>query len=644
MNCYIYDLETFPNYFSCAVEDYRSGERWFFEISDYADDRKEMFDFFTKQDKYFLVGYNNNFFDNLILNSFLSNPSTFTAEKAKQIATDIIDCQRSNGNIFYPNEERWNYLSKLYTKDHQHYKPIDLMSMLFSKMHRVSLKVLEVYIDWHDVRDLPFPHDHVVQEEDREEIKSYNFNDVAATKKIFQLKKNDANLRHEINETFDFDCYSKDPVNLGVGLFLKQYCEANNTNEKAIKESIREKEYLDFSEIILPSIHFKSKVFRDFLEMLKSKRIKNTKGELSYKFEFGDVVYSFGTGGIHSKDKPQVVYPIEGGLLIDADVASLYPSLIIENGFVPKHLGQSFLDAYDNLKKERIKAKREGNKLINATYKLSLNGTYGNLINQYSWLYDREAAMKVTLNGQLQIAMITERLSLAGFQIDSFNTDGFTTFVPYERIEEYFKLCREWEKETRLELEWNLYDKVVRRDVNAYFARYNSNEQEIEYLKPYISNGNFEDIKSVKGKIKEKGFMATEAEFSDRVKGYGNLIVKKALKEHFFGTTPFDEFIRNHKNIYDFCKMQNVDKRSKVYWGNEEVQRINRVYVSNSADARDFYKVTSKGVKSSIIANRLVMLYNQAKDEFPTDIDYGYYIQETRKNIDNIEVQQTTLF
>ena len=52
----------------------------------------------------------------------------------------------------------------------------------------------------------------------------------------------------------------------------------------------------------------------------------------------------------------------------------MYPSLIIEYGFYPPHLGKEFLEVYKGIKDERIEAKHNGNKLKNLTLKLSING------------------------------------------------------------------------------------------------------------------------------------------------------------------------------------------------------------------------------------------------------------------------------
>lgn len=89
-------------------------------------------------------------------------------------------------------------------------------------------------------------------------------------------------------------------------------------------------------------------------------------------------------GGIHSVNQPSIYYSKDGFKLYDDDVASLYPSLIIENNIYPNHLGPRFVKVYKGIKDDRIEAKRTGNKLKNETYKLAINGLTGNLQSEYS--------------------------------------------------------------------------------------------------------------------------------------------------------------------------------------------------------------------------------------------------------------------
>jgi hypothetical protein len=89
-------------------------------------------------------------------------------------------------------------------------------------------------------------------------------------------------------------------------------------------------------------------------------------------------------GGIHSVNKPEIIIPKDDEILIDWDVSSLYPSLLISYEFYPKHLGKEFLNTYSNIRKERLEAKHSGNKVKNETLKLCLNAVSGLMQNEHS--------------------------------------------------------------------------------------------------------------------------------------------------------------------------------------------------------------------------------------------------------------------
>lgn len=52
----------------------------------------------------------------------------------------------------------------------------------------------------------------------------------------------------------------------------------------------------------------------------------------------------------------------------------MYPSAIINYNLYPQHLGPEFLNTYKKIRTDRIEAKRNGDKVMNMTYKLALNG------------------------------------------------------------------------------------------------------------------------------------------------------------------------------------------------------------------------------------------------------------------------------
>lgn len=53
---------------------------------------------------------------------------------------------------------------------------------------------------------------------------------------------------------------------------------------------------------------------------------------------------------------------------------------------------------------------------------------------------------QVTINGQLFLLMLIEKLELAGIHVISANTDGIVSIIPNDKFELYCNLCHEWEK------------------------------------------------------------------------------------------------------------------------------------------------------------------------------------------------------
>lgn len=136
-------------------------------------------------------------------------------------------------------------------------------------------------------------------------------------------------------------------------------------------------------------------------------------------------------GGIHSVNVPEIIIPDDDELLGDFDVTSMYPSIILEHKVYPQHLGESFLKVYSKIRSDRVAAKKAGNKIVDATLKLSLNGLSGNLQSPFSWCYDPKAVLTIRINGQLMLLMLAEAFNEAGARIIQSNTDG--VFIKYKK-------------------------------------------------------------------------------------------------------------------------------------------------------------------------------------------------------------------
>ena len=88
----IYDLEVFPNFFCAGFEEYKTNTQRSFEISEWKDESAELREFILSN-KWYLVGYNNNSYDDPILNYILYNKEV-TAPDLYRISQMIISEQR----------------------------------------------------------------------------------------------------------------------------------------------------------------------------------------------------------------------------------------------------------------------------------------------------------------------------------------------------------------------------------------------------------------------------------------------------------------------------------------------------------------------------------------------------------------------
>ena len=606
---WIYDIEIFPNAFCVGFENYKSNERHMFEISPWCSDNDKLREFLINVK--WLVGYNNSGYDDPVINYILAHPNA-TAAELYGVSQKIITSQHGDFDFTY------KLFKKKYMYCDTHYQSVDLMTLHASRALRVSLKEMEVSMCWPKVQDLPYPFDKELTYTEWVAVKEYNWNDIGATKRLCELKDKDIALRIGVKEKFGLDCLSDDPVRVGVNLFANMY--EQESGDESFRERRTFRPEIKLADCILPEVSFKSKQFSDLLVTLKGKTITETRGALNYSVVYGGVKHDYGTGGIHSKDRPGIVAPEPGWIYMDADVGSLYPSLWIEYGWCPEHLDKDiFIPLYKQIRDDRLNIYKPAAKkdpqaqLMADTYKLMLNGSYGNLINEFSWLYDPMVAMKITLNGQLLLSMLSESLTDAGFKVDSLNTDGITCMIPEDQIDTYYEICKNWEAVTRLQLEYAEYEKVIRRDVNSYLAVYKG------------------------GGVKEKGFFVRDTPLG---KGYDKPIVKKALYEYFINGKPIADTVRKCTNIYDFCMMQKMGKQFKAVHNQKELQKTNRFYASLNG-AYLFKQKADKSMGHVLKDSGVTILNDFAKGE---RINYSYYIREAEKLRRLIEPAQLSLF
>ena len=350
------------------------------------------------------------------------------------------------------------------------------------------------------------------------------------------------------------------------------------------------------------------------------------------------------TIGTAGREKADVV--LKNGKIIDRDVASYYPNMIRSLKVCQKHLvPKAWFRIADTIVDERIEHKhlskdkslnqetRDKHGTAAACLKIVANaGIFGKMGSEKSFLCDKKAMYQVTINGQLFLLMLIERLELAGIKVISANTDGIVTVVPNGLEEKADEICHRWEKHLGLELEFTEYELYVREGVNSYITRKTS------------------------GDVKLKGSRMNHKMFSeDLTKGYNAPIISYAVNQYFLNDIPIMETLRASKSILDFCKTQNIARKYKLEYTHivngkltvEEIQRNTRYFIST--DGGSLMKVEVIGYKangevdakkSSLSAGQRVTVCNLIDDRDISEwnINYLYYYNEAMAIVNPIKL------
>jgi hypothetical protein len=315
--------------------------------------------------------------------------------------------------------------------------------------------------------------------------------------------------------------------------------------------------------------------------------------------KFGSGEYQLGVGGIHSVHDRQVCHIAGDDHMCDIDAASFYPSIILECGFVPAALGKRFVEEYRKIYERRLEAKRNGDKITDATLKISLNGTFGKLASRYSVLYSPDLMLAVTLTGQFTLLMLIEWLERAGALTLSANTDGIAIRYTKEKKELVEKVVSKFSEVSGFSFEYTPYRALAVKDVNNYIA-----------VKP-------------DRKLKVKGIYAPLS----LKKNPTAQVSSDAVGVWLADGTPFEDTIRSAP-FTDFISARNVTgggQQNGVYLG-----KVVRWYQSTDANNEPI-KYASNGNKVPKTEGAKACMTLLDKTTHPVDLDYDWYNKEAIK-------------
>jgi hypothetical protein len=634
MNILIYDIETMQELFLIGIYNPESNTYTEFEVSKDKNQLDGYMRFIEQHPEYYWVGYNNLRFDSQVIEWILRNYEDWheltaleTAAKIAQKAADII--HDANYDVFPEYREEWLTLKQIDVFRVNHYD---------NKNRMVSLKRLEFEMDLENIEEMPIHHTKInMTDEEIQLTKDYCKNDVMATYEFYKVTigqtehplykgNNQIELRQDIYEEFGIPCLNYSDSKIGDEMIKKFYCQEKNILYSDLPKKGLFRTEVKVRHCIADYITFQTPKLQQFLKAISKEKL-TIKDEFKESLEFYDNIYTFAKGGLHTENKPKIFEADADHIIVDWDVSSYYPAIIINNGKYPHHLGPEFLRGYKTMFDKRLELKplaKKDKKIkgIVGALKLAVNSVYGKSSDMQSWIYDRQLTMFTTITGELSLLMLIEAYELAGIHVISANTDGVTILVKNASFDTMTAINKWWMELTSYELERTDYSKIIFSTVNDYLA-----------------------IKT-DGEIKKKGDFLTDFELH---KNKSARIVPIALEQFFVNDVPVADTIRNHTNIYDYCLRQKASKDFHYEGHSKETKtvynKLIRYYVSNTGEK--LLKVKNENSDSTAVdvsqveAGDWVMhVCNHLTPDHPLDnINHAYYIERAERIIHKVQLE-----
>lgn len=399
--------------------------------------------------KFTTVGFNSNNYDLPIINQALSGTSN---AELKKFSDDII----------VGKKKAWQISNN---RIPQEWKHIDLIEP--SPSVATGLKMYGARMHTDKIQDLPIEPDSLITSGQRDLLKLYCINDLKLTEELYNKIKDRIQLRKSLEKLYpSLSLCSKSDAQVAESII--KYKLKLTQKPKLDINSVYKYELPNFISFDNPDLQLIAKEIAD--EEFKLNNAGRLINSYKKKIKLGSSQYSIGIGGIHSTEKSTNIIKRDDQFLVNFDVSSYYPSIIILNNYSPFKENNKFIELYKTFYYERLKAKKEGDKIKNEGFKIILNGSYGKFGSVHSYLYSPSLLLHTTITGQLSILMLIDRLESKGFSVVSANTDGITVLGSKELKKTVNDIVDLWEIETGFNMEETSYKAIYYQSVNSYIS------------------------------------------------------------------------------------------------------------------------------------------------------------------------------
>lgn len=586
------DIELYPNYFLAAFMSLTTGK--VINIESELDKLNYILH------KFKIITFNGNHFDVPIMTLAIAGHSI----DELKYAADMLIVHGNKG---------WQVLQS-FKVDQLDIDHIDIIEVCPLK---ASLKIYGGRLHAPRMQDLPFPPETELSDDQKAVVKNYCLNDLTTTAIVYSELSEQIQLREGMSAKYGIDLRSRSDAQVAEAVFKVELKKMGTTAKKTTilpGTAVRYKapSFVSFTTDSMKallndierarfSITEKGSLFiPDELVEADCRKFVDPKKRKGRKVLIGKGEYRMGIGGLHSCEEKVSYLSDDKFIVVDRDVASYYPALILNQNLFPKHLGPNFLNVYRSVVSRRLAAKKANNKIEADSLKITINGVFGKLGSRYSIFYSPDLLIQTTITGQLSLLMLIERLELNGIHVCSANTDGIVVRYPRVMKDKVDSVFSEWEKQTNFETEETTYDAIYLANVNNYIA-----------VKP-------------DRKVKTKGAYSNPwgekgMEIFRFHKNPTNSVSVEAAVAYLTDGVPVRDTIRSCRDFEKFLTVRAV--KGGAVKNDQYLGKAIRWYWSNNTPGDIIYASNGNKVPKSENSQPCMEL----PEEFPDDVDYSRY-------------------
>lgn len=453
---YVYDCESYPNYFLIAARPAGGGlvRKWELRDGDVAStaDRLSALGFFESKTH---IGFNNRNYDDWVIAAYTLG---YGAEEINRISQEIITGDGVRA--------LWSHrtLSARYNEISGHHIDLMAISPVFA-----GLKSYGTRLHAPSIQSLPYDPEEMLSVDQMDDVAEYCINDLNLTEHLYEALLPQIKLREDMGEEYGIRFLHRSDAQMAEAIYRDRFDGQIRKKTGILHVGYEPPDNADFYSTDLNARVDRLWVTR--FDVSRSGKVTLPAAMFAKPVGIGGREYAMGIGGLHSTSKKMHIVADDEYGIVDVDVASYYPALIINGKVSPPSLpGEQFRLLFNDLVNRRLDAKQAGDKTTAQSLKILINGTFGKLADPHSCLYHPQGMLWVTLTGQLYLMMLIEQLTAAGHDVISANTDGL--MVRYKRCDKrnLVDICTSWQSYTTLELEYTPYSQILLSNVNNYVA------------------------------------------------------------------------------------------------------------------------------------------------------------------------------